>query len=90
MLVLIFFLAVSDLTCHLEDTGMFSGCTVLPDNKESKHGSSDQEASPKADKNPIVVLVPCRTWKCVPGGTFDGVDLSDVPVYQLLQQMSSQ
>ena len=25
------FLAFSDLTCHLEDTGIvFSGCTVLP------------------------------------------------------------
>ena len=32
-----FFLAFSDLTCHLEDTGiMFSGCTVPPDSKKTE------------------------------------------------------
>ena len=46
------FLAFSDLTCHLEDTGMvFSGCTVPSDSKETELGSSDQEASPSAGKN---------------------------------------
>ena len=30
---------------------MFSGCTVLPDSKETELGSSDQEASPSASKN---------------------------------------
>ena len=30
---------------------MFSGCTVLPDSKETKLGSSDQEVSPSAGKN---------------------------------------
>ena len=30
---------------------MFSGCTVLPDSKETELGSSDQEASPSAGKN---------------------------------------
>ena len=24
-----------DLSCHLEDTGVFSGCTLLPDSKET-------------------------------------------------------
>ena len=37
---------------------MFSGCTVLPDSKETELGSSNQEASPLADKNTGVVLVP--------------------------------
>ena len=31
-------------------------------------GHSDQEASPSTGKNTGVVLVPCRTWKCVPTG----------------------
>ena len=38
---------------------MFSGCTVPPDSKETKLGSSGQEASPTGDKNTGVVLVPC-------------------------------
>ena len=38
---------------------MFSGCTVLPGSKDTKLGSSDQEASPSAGKNTGVVLVPC-------------------------------
>ena len=53
------FLAFSDLTCHLEIWEyVFSGCTVLPDSKETKLGSSNQEASPSAGKNTRVVLVP--------------------------------
>ena len=55
---------------------MFSGCTVLPDSKETKLGSSDQEASPSAGKNTRIVLVPCRTWKCVPTTISGGVDIS--------------
>ena len=38
---------------------MFSGCTVPPDSKETKLGSSNQEDSPSAGKNTGVVLVPC-------------------------------
>ena len=38
---------------------MFSGCTVPPDSKETKLGSSNQEASLSAGKNTRVVLVPC-------------------------------
>ena len=64
------FLAFSDLTCHLEDTRIsFSGCTVLPNSKETKLGRSDQKGSPSAGKNTGVVLVPCshmevRTYSC--------------------------
>ena len=35
---------------------MFSGCTVLPDSKETELGSSNQEASPSAGKNTEVVF----------------------------------
>ena len=69
---------------------MFSGCTVPPDSKEAKLGSSDQEAPPSACKNTGVVLVPCRAWNCVPTAIFAGVDISEVPGYHLLQWMSSQ
>ena len=63
---------------------MFSGCTVLPDSKETELGSSNQEASPSAGKNTGIVLVPCRAWKCVPTA------ISEVPGCHLLWQMSSQ
>ena len=54
------FLAFPYLTYHLEDTGIrFSGCTVLPDSKETQLGSSDQETSLSAGKNTGIVLVPC-------------------------------
>ena len=35
-----------------------------PDSKETELGTSDQEASPSAGKNSVVVLVRCRAWKC--------------------------
>ena len=55
------FLFFLDLTCHLDDTGIvFSGCTSLPDSKENKLGSSDQEAFPSACKISGIVLA----WKC--------------------------
>ena len=38
---------------------MFSGCTLSPDSKETKIGSSNQGAAPSAGKNTRVVLVPC-------------------------------
>ena len=69
---------------------MFPSCTVPPDNKKTKLGSSDQEASPSAGKNTKIVLVPCRAWKCVPTAISGGVDISEVPGCHLLQQMSSQ
>ena len=34
----------------------FSGCTVPPDSKETELGSSDQESSPSAGKNTVVVF----------------------------------
>ena len=44
---------------------MFPGCAVPPYSKETKLGSSHQEASPSADENTRVVLVPYsqRIWK---------------------------
>ena len=44
---------------------VFSGCTVLPDSKETEHESSDQEASPSVGKNTGVVLVPCLLFLVV-------------------------
>ena len=69
---------------------MFSGCTVPPDSKETELGSSDQKASPSADKNTGIVLVPCGAWKCVPTAVSGGVDIPKVPWCHLLRQMSSQ
>ena len=60
------------------------------DSKDTKLGSSNQEASPSAGKNAGIVLVTCRAWKCVPTAISSGVDISEVPEYHLLQQMSSQ
>ena len=56
---------------------MFSGCTVPPDSKETKPGSSNQEASLTAGKNTGIVLVPCHTWKCVHTAIPGGVDISE-------------
>ena len=69
---------------------MFSGCTVPPDIKETKPGSSGQEAPPSAGKNTGIVLVPCCTWKCVAkaisGGTYSGVDISEVSACHFLDR----
>ena len=41
------FLAFSDPNCHLEDVGIsVLGVTVPPNSKETKLGSSNQDASP--------------------------------------------
>ena len=64
---------------------MFSGCIVLPDSREIKLGSSDQEASPSAGRNTGIVLVPCRAWKCVPAAISGGVDISEDPVCRFLR-----
>ena len=63
---------------------MLSGCTVLPDSKETELGSSDQEASPSSGKNTGIVLVPCCLCKCVPTAISGGVDIFKVPVCYLL------
>ena len=60
---------------------MLSGCTVLPDGKETRLESNDQEAFPSAGKNTGVVLLPCFyfiAWKCVPTAISGGVDISEV------------
>ena len=62
---------------------------MLPNIKETELGSSNQEASPLADKNNRVVLVPCHAWKCVPIAISSGVDVSEVPESHLLGLMSS-
>ena len=69
---------------------MFSGCTVLPDSKETQLGSSGKEASPSTGKNTGIVLVACRALKCVPTAISGGVDISEVPGCHLLRQLSSQ
>ena len=53
---------------------MFFGYTVLPDSKETKLESSNQEASPSAGKNARVALVPCLAWKCIPTTNAGDVD----------------
>ena len=49
---------------------MFSGCTVLPDSKETKLKSNDQVASPSAGKNTGVLLVPCLCMEVHPYSCF--------------------
>ena len=66
MLMLILFLAFTDLSCNLEDTGI--GVFWLhfpPDIKETEFGSSDQEA-PSSGKNTRIVLVPCSRMEVHP------------------------
>ena len=69
---------------------VFSGCTVLPHNKETELGNSDQEASPLTGKSTGIDLVPCNVWKCVPTAISSGVEISKVPGCHFLQLMSSQ
>ena len=63
---------------------------MLPDSKETKLVSNNEEASPSAGENTGIILVPCGAWKSVPTAISDGVDISKVPGCHLLQQMSSQ
>ena len=58
--------------------------------KETKLGSSNQEASPSAGKNTGLTLAPCRPWKCVPRAISSCVDISELPECRLLRQISSQ
>ena len=67
-----------------------------PNSKETKLGSSDEEASSSAGKNTMVVmlvhvmLVHVNTWKCTPIVISGGVGVSQVPGCHLLQEMSFQ
>ena len=58
--------------------------------KGTKVGSSHQGASPSAGKNTRVVSVPCLWMKCVYAAISGSVDISEVPGWNLLRQMSSQ
>ena len=60
------FLAFSDLTCHLEDTGI----GVRPDSLETELGSSNQETSLSASKKTGVVLVSCSRMEIRPYSYF--------------------
>ena len=62
---------------------MFSGCTVPLDSKEIKLGSSNEEASPSAGKNPGIVLGQCLCMKCIPTA-ISSVNISEVPWCHLL------
>ena len=53
------FLAFSDLTCHLEDTGIGVFWLHCAARQLEDRTWSDQEASPSAGKNTGVLLVPC-------------------------------
>ena len=55
-----------------------------PDSKETKLGSSNQEASPSAGKNTGVVLVPYHAWNCVHTAISGGVNIYKVPGCHLL------
>ena len=39
---------------------VFSGCTTTPDSKVAELGILNQEASPSAGKNAVVMLMPCH------------------------------
>ena len=69
---------------------MLFGCTLQPDIKETKLGSSNIEAFPSACKNTEIILVSCPTWKCVSTAISGGVDIFDVSWCHLLQWMSYQ
>ena len=63
---------------------MFFDCTVLLGNKDTKFGSSDEEASPSTGKNTGVALVPCCAWKYVRAAIFCAVDISIFTGFHLL------
>ena len=56
-----------------------NSCSVPPDSKEPKLGSSHEQASQSTGKNTGVVLVPCRSLKCVLTAISSGVDISEDP-----------
>ena len=50
-----------------------------PYRKETKLGSSNQEGSPSAGKNSVVVLVQCHAWNCAPITISSDVDIFEIP-----------
>ena len=64
---------------------------MLPDSKETKRGSRNQNTSSSGGKNTGIVLVSYYcVWKCVTTAIYGGVDISEVSGCHLLYQMSSQ
>ena len=63
---------------------MFYGCTLPPDSKKTKLGSSDQEASPSAEKSIKVVSMPSSCMKCAPTAISGCVNISEVARCHLL------
>ena len=61
---------------------------MLPGSKDTKLGSSNQEASPSEGKNTGVVLVPCHAWKCDPTAISGVIYIFEVPKCHFLQQVS--
>ena len=84
-MLMLTFLAFSDMTWNLEDTriGVF-WLQLPPESKESKLGSSNQQAFPSAGQNSGVLLAPCCGWKCVPTTNSIAVDISEAPGCHLL------
>ena len=78
---LILLLDFSNLTSHLENTGIgISGCPVSLDNKKTELGSSSHnEVSPSSGEDIGIVLVPCRTWKCIPPAISGELVILEVP-----------
>ena len=64
---------------------MFSGCTLLPESKEIKLGSSNQETFQSGGKNTRLVLLLRHTWKCVPTAVSGSVGISEFHGYHLLR-----
>ena len=58
-----------------------------PYSSETEIGSSNQKVSQSTGKNIGVVLVPYRSWKCVPTAISAGVDISEVPGCHLLRSL---
>ena len=57
------------LTLRIKEQ-VFSGCTVLPNSKETKPGTSNQETFPSAGKNTGVILVTCSHMEVDPYSYF--------------------
>ena len=70
LILILFWLSQTWLVTLRMSEKVFSDCTVLPDSKETKLGSSNQEASPSAGKNTGVVLVPCSRMEVRPYSYF--------------------
>ena len=84
------FLAFSDLTCNLDDTGIGVFWQLLIVRRLDLEVATKRFASLSAGKNAGVVLVPCHTWKYVHTPISGGVDISMVHRCHLLRHMSSQ